>query len=220
MERLTQRQVPQLSQLAEVKRVFNFLGLASGNLQAPPCIMVTSARRGEGKTTTTALLAAAAAQQSHKRVLAVDLNWHQPALHSSFGLDRAFDLEGFRRTPDIDQLIRPTCVPGLDLLPAPRPFENNLDMAVDALGLGLTILEQGRASYDWVFVDSNSIIPPNRRMIDPVVISQATAGVLVVVLAGVTPKQDVKRTVTSLQTAGATVLGTFVNQWRNPLYSI
>ncbi len=218
MERLTQRQVLQLSQLAEVKRVFNIVRLGSGSVQAP-CIMVTSARRGEGKTTTTALLAAGAAQPPGRRVVAVDLNWHQPALHSCFGLERSFGLEKFRESRSIDELVRRTSVPGLDLLTAPPPMDETLSASLDALDLGLTILEQARSRYEWVFVDSNAIIPPNRRMIDPVVISQATSGVVVVVLAGVTSKQDVKRTLASLETSGANVVGALVNQWRNPLYS-
>jgi protein-tyrosine kinase len=218
MERLTQRQVLQLSQLAEVKRVFSIVQLGSRNVQAP-CIMVTSARRGEGKTTTTALLAAGAAQAAGRRVAAVDLNWHQPALHSCFGLERSFDITKFRESQSIDELVRPTSVPGLDLLTAPPAMDETLSASLDALDLGLTILEQARSRYEWVFVDSNAIIPPNRRMIDPVVISQATSGVVVVVLAGVTSKQDVKRTLAGLETAGAHVVGTFVNQWRNPLYS-
>jgi len=219
MERLTQRQVPQLARLAEVKRVFNILTLVSRNL-GTPCIMVTSTRRGEGKTTATALLAAAAALQTHKRVLAVDLNWHQPALHSCFTLERSFDIERFRQNPTIKELVRPTSVPGLDILPAPPPMEESHALALDALDLGLTVLEQARAEYDWVFVDSNAIVPPNRRMIDPVVISQATSGVVLVVLAGVTPRQEIKRTLTSLETSGANVVGAFMNQWRNPLFSV
>lgn len=218
MERLTQRQVLQLSQLAEVKRVFNIVQLGSKNLQAP-CIMITSARRGEGKTTTTALLAAGAAQPPGRRVVAIDLNWHQPALHSCFGLERSFAIDEFRDSQSIDELVRPTSLPGLDLLTAPPPMDETVSASLDALDLGLMILEQARSRYEWVFVDSNAIIPPNRRMIDPVVISQATSGVIVVVLAGVTSKQDVKRTLSSLETSGANVVGTFVNQWRNPLYS-
>ncbi len=219
MERLTQRQIPRLSRLAEVKRIFNILNLVSEN-HLVPCILVTSSRRGEGKTTTTALLAAGAAQLSHRRVLAVDLNWHQPALHSCFGLERSFAIDEFRQDPTIGSQIRPTSIEGLDLLPAPPPLEENHSASLDALDLGLTILEQAKANYDWVFVDSNAIIPPNRRMIDPVIVSQATSGVVLVVLAGITPRQDVKRTLTSLETAGANMMGTFVNQWRNPLYSV
>jgi protein-tyrosine kinase len=218
MERLTQRQVLQLSQLAEVKRVFNIAYLTSKSVHAP-CIMVTSARRGEGKTTTTALLAACAAQPPARRVLAVDLNWHQPALHACFGLERSFNIDEFREEQSIDGLVRRTSVPGLDVLTAPPPIDETRSASLDALDVGLMILEKARARYEWVFVDSNAIIPPNRRMIDPVVVSQATSGVIVVVLASVTSRQDVKRTVAGLETSGSNVVGTFVNQWRNPLYS-
>ena len=217
MERLTQRQVPKLCRLAEVKRVFGILSLNARNVHIP-CVMVTSARRGEGKTTTTALLAAAAAHQTGKRVLAVDLNWHQPALHSCFGLERSFEIDQFRHRLSIDDLVRPTGIAGLDLLPAPPPIEETHGASLDALDLGLTVLEQARARYDWVFVDSNSINPPNHRMIDPVVVSQATTNVVLVVLAGLTPRQEIRRTLISLETAGANVAGTLVNQWRNPLY--
>jgi Mrp family chromosome partitioning ATPase len=50
-------------------------------------IMLTSAVQGEGKSTTAALLASAIALHRARRVLAVDLDFRWPNLHSHFGVE-------------------------------------------------------------------------------------------------------------------------------------
>ena len=40
---------------------------------------------------------------------------------------------------------------------------------------------------------------------------------LMVVLANATPRQQVKRAQTTLDTAGTNIIGVIVNQWKNPI---
>jgi Mrp family chromosome partitioning ATPase len=54
-------------------------------------------------------------------------------------------------------------------------------------------------------------------MIDPVTMSKTADGVVLVALANVTPRQQLKRAHMFLETAGANVLGVIVNQWKNPI---
>ena len=68
-----------------------------------------------------------------------------------------------------------------------------------------------------VFIDSASVFPTNRYMIDPVAISRVADATIIVVMANATPRQQVKRALVSLETAGAKVLGVVANQWKNPI---
>jgi Mrp family chromosome partitioning ATPase len=208
-------QVESLGQLAEMKRIFS--GIETGlDHQTPACVVVTSAERGEGKTTTTAGLAAVAARQSGRRVLAVDLDWHFPRLHAFFGLE---PVEGVKPGEGKTALgmVRPSGQDRLDVLPAIRlPFPGG-ENETEENALALEILRQARNAYDHVFLDTTSLFPTNRRMMDPVAIAKAADGVILVVLANVTPRQEVKRAKMMLETAGAKVVGVIVNQWKNPL---
>ncbi len=208
-------QVESLGQLAEMKRIFS--GIETGlQHQIPACVVVTSAERGEGKTTTTAELAAVAARQSGKRVLAVDLNWHFPSLHTYFGLEPV-DAGGPGAGKSPLEMVRPSALERLDVLPAIRLPAAGGDTETEENALALEIVRQARNAYDFVFLDTTSLFPTNRRMMDPVVISKAADGVALVVLANVTPRQEVKRAKMMLETAGAKVVGVIVNQWKNPL---
>lgn len=200
-----------IAQLAEMKRIYSAME-TSLPASGPVCVLVTSAERREGKTTAAAGLAALAASRSGRRALAVDLNWHAPALHRCFGLDLA---DGTRLGDGASALesVKPTGLADLELLTA---FASVPD-GTDENAVGTHIMRQARSAYDLVFVDASSVFPTNRRMMDPIAISKAADGVVLVVLAGVTPRQRVRKAQMMLHTAGSKLLGVIVNQWRNPL---
>jgi Mrp family chromosome partitioning ATPase len=204
------------AELAEAKRMCSALETA---LRAPKswALMVTSAVPGEGKTTLVATLAAVAVRQRKGRVLAVDLNWHAPALHGCFGLEQQLDIDAVKGETSIENLVRPSGLDGLDVLTATKPGDRFAESNGDPTGLGIEIIEKARQCYDLVLIDASPLFRTNRRMMDPVAISKAADGTALVVLAGVTPRQAAKRACMILQTAGANVLGVIVNQWKNRL---
>ncbi len=164
-----------------------------------------------------ATLAAIAARQNDKRVLAMDLHWHNPALHSWFGLEPAFDMDDLKREKPIVDMTQPSGLNNLDIITARKSTQDEVEWDGDASALGTDIMRKAREAYDFVVVDTNSIFPTNRHMMDPVAISKASDGVALVVLANVTPRQPLKRSRMFLETSGANVLGVIVNQWINPL---
>jgi Mrp family chromosome partitioning ATPase len=207
--------VQTLAQLAELKRIFSGIEAALAGCGSG-CLLVTSAGRGEGKTSVVAGLAAAAAKQTSQKVLAVDLNWHAPALHAHFGVSPV-DGSGLTNGNTACDLVLHSGLDRLDILPALQWQTDSQGPALDENVLGADILRQVKPAYDWVFVDSCSVFPTNRRMMDPVTISKVAHGVVMVVLANVTPRQEVKRARMMLETAGARMVGAIVNQWKNPL---
>lgn len=205
-----------LAEITEIKRIYSVIENSLMNSN-PACLVVTSGFPGEGKTTMVAALSAIAARESDKRVLAMDLHWHAPALHSWFGLEPSFDMDDLNRKKPIVDMAQSSGLNNLDILTAKKSTHDEIEWDGDASALGTDIMRKARESYDFVVVDTNSIFPTNRHMMDPVAISKAADGVALVVLANVTPRQPLKRSRMFLETAGANVLGVIVNQWKNPL---
>lgn len=215
MEKQLPAEIKLLMQIAEMQRIYSTIQTALIKLK-PSCVVITSAARGEGKTVMVAGLAAIAAQQDKKRILALDLNWHSPALHTYFGLVLN-DVQKFTSGVSISEIVQKTAIKNLDLLPAIQSGPNEKELYEDKNSLLSEIIKQARNAYDCIFIDTSSIFPTNRRMMDPVDISKTADAVALVVLANVTPRQQAKRARTTLETAGANILGVIVNQWQNPL---
>ena len=76
------------------------------------------------------------------------------------------------------------------------------------------MITQAKAAYDLVIVDSAAIFPTNRMMMDPVMLSGITDGVVIVVLTAATPRQQVRKAQKIMETAGANILGVIANQLR------
>jgi Mrp family chromosome partitioning ATPase len=216
MEISERQKVLMLSELAEANRMLT--GLESlVSRQMPFCCMVTSSAWGEGKTTLTAGLGMIAAKRADKRILAIDMNWYSPGLHQCFGLNAEWDLKGYSQGMNLESLIRPSDVANLDILTAPAPGGNGDSSSAESSGVALGILKQAREAYDVILVDTASVFPTNRRMIDPVVLGNACDAVILLVLTGVTPRQQVIQAHEMLESSGAKRVGVVVNHWKNNL---
>jgi Mrp family chromosome partitioning ATPase len=80
------------------------------------------------------------------------------------------------------------------------------------------LLLKARKDYDVVIVDTAPAFPTNQRMIDPVEICKSSDGVVVVTLTNKTPRQELKRVCSAIETVGAHIMGIVANHWQNPLY--
>jgi non-specific protein-tyrosine kinase len=171
------------------------------------CVLVTSAVAGEGKTTVVANLGVALAE-SGKRVLLVDLDLRQPALHELFGLARSPGLSE-ALIADRDELPSvATAVPNLSLLPAGEPPPNPAEFVSSARLARL--LERARERVDFVLVDS----PPVTVVSDPAVLATLVDGVVLVVSAGRTKRELAQRARDQLERVGAHLLGAVLNNAR------
>jgi len=201
-----------MSEIAEMRRTYTAIEKSFPDL-GPRSIVVSSASKSEGKTLTVAGLAAVAAREGEKRVLAIDLNWFRPALHTVFGLERTFDIDRIRDDQPIIELAQESKIDHLDVLVAPLPEKKTVEPGSDLNLLAEKIIKQAREAYDISIIDTSALYPINRRMVDPAVFSRTADGVVLVVLAHETPRRRVKRALMALKTSGAKVLGVMVNQW-------
>ena len=213
MTRLLKTEIEVLVEIAEMKRIYSAI---ESRLPAnePACLLITSAVSGEGKTTLLAGLFTIAARQAKKKVLVVDLNWLTPALHTYFGLE-LHDIGDFVNGLSVADLAQHSGEENLDIITSIDP-EKSTSYIVDN-SIVAEIVKQSHDLYDLVLIDTRSVFPTNRQMIDPVSFVPSTSGVVLVVLANSTPRQQVKRAQTVLKAAQADILGVVVNQWKNPI---
>ena len=171
----------------------------------PRKVLVTSASPQEGKTTVAISLAITMAQ-SGSRVVIVDSDMRRPRIHTAFGMSNDEGLStailGSRK---VEELIRPTQVPGLDILPC-GPIPPNPAELIHSERFREVIAQLERL-YDRVVYDS----PPVIAVTDPVILSRYVDGVVMVIKSMVTNRRAAKFAVKSMRDVGANLLGAVLN---------
>lgn len=168
-------------------------------------ILVTSAGPKEGKSTTAANLAIALSQAGNK-VLIIDADLRRPILHSVFGMPKEEGLTNYLAgTITYDQLFKETVVDNLKLITSgvlpPNPSELLASQKMlDLLG-GL------KEEFDIVVIDS----PPVIAVTDATILSTKVDGTLLVVYAGQTERDAIKRAANMLSSVSARLLGIVLN---------
>jgi Mrp family chromosome partitioning ATPase len=104
-----------LGRIAEMKRIYTVI---ESSIKENACVVVASALQGEGKSTLAAGLALAASKAKGRRVLAVDLNWYGPVLHSIFGVEEGENRKSYHDGGAIERIIRKTSVENIDSSPS------------------------------------------------------------------------------------------------------
>lgn len=169
-------------------------------------ILITSVGPGDGKSTVSANLAAAWAQ-SGVRVVVLSCDLRKPVTHTIFGLRNAPGLTAhLSGRASLDEIILPTQIPGLDLVPAgpvpPNPAEL---LQSKAMANCLRIL---RERYDVVICDGAPVI----AVTDAAVVASQADGTVLVVEAGGTPKEAALHAKQLLERGKANILGVVLNK--------
>ncbi len=177
----------------------------SSAVKPPKTMLITSARKGEGKTTT-AINTAITMAHSHGRGLIIDADMRKPELHKIFDVESKDGLSSFLTgNTEFGNLIKKTKVENLDIIPAgvipPNPSELLSSYRMRDLINGVFTL------YSFVIIDS----PPLLGLSDSLILSTITDGVIVVVRAGNTPRDLVGQAKKLLCGVNAKVLGVVLN---------
>jgi capsular exopolysaccharide synthesis family protein len=167
-------------------------------------IVVTSPRFAEGKSTTCANLGVVLAQ-ADKKTLILDCDFRKPTMHKIFGLR---NVEGVTTALAEDRDLRELwqeVLPGLIVMTAgpipPNPTEYlSSERFAELLG-------QAHERFDYVLVD----VPPVEAVSDATIVAAQGDGVLLVLDSQGTTKKVARQAVRSLETVGANVLGTVLN---------
>jgi len=179
--------------------------LHRANSESLRAVMVTSALEKEGKTTLSSQLAASLAR-SGRRTLLIDGDLRRPAAHRLFELPVEPGLsEVLRGEVDLDQIVRPTRVPGLWLAPA-----GSCDLeAIQALARGglHPTFERIRQEFDFVVIDSGPVLTDA----DALLFGQYADAVILSILRDVSRVPRVFEACQRLRAVDLRLLGAVVN---------
>ena len=168
-------------------------------------IVVSSANPREGKTTSVIYLGTTMAQSGQK-VLLIDTDMRRPRLHVSTKVARQTGLSNLIvGDASYDDVIRTTEIPNLFVLPCgplpPNPAEILMTHRFEA------VLAELAKRFDRIILDS----PPLQVVTDAVVLSKQTDGVILVVHAGKTLRDEIKRSSRQIKAVGGKIFGVIVN---------
>jgi len=169
-------------------------------------VLVTSSVPGEGKSTTATNLAIALAQAG-QAVCLVDADLRRPMIDDYLGLDRMAGLTtALVGTIDVNDLLQPWGEDRLYVLASgqipPNPSELLGSMEMKDL------IERLEKAFDTVIIDAPPLLP----VTDAAVLSQHVGGAIIVVSAQTTRRQQLEKSLTSLELVGAKVLGVVLNR--------
>ena len=193
------------SRAAECCRSIRTNLLFSGADRELKVVTVASANPREGKTTSVIYLGTTMAQ-SGQRVLLVDTDMRRPRLHKSMGVSRGVGLSNLMLgEASFDDVIKTSEIPNLYVLPCgptpPNPAELLLSQKFQ------TVLDGLRERFDRILLDS----PPLQAVTDAAVLARRSDGVIVVVQAGKTLRDDLERSVKQLRDVNAHLVGVILN---------
>lgn len=174
--------------------------------------LFTSAMLAEGKSTICSFLGITAAKQKGMKTLVVDCDLRRPSIHRLFALERALGLsEILIESFSPKDAAKKTAIDKLDIITAgketPRPTE-----VFDTEAIG-HLLEEMKFYYDLILVDGAPLLPVS----DPMLLASKMDGVVIVVKAGATQREVVRRAVEVLESNRHKILGVVLNNMDNSL---
>jgi len=179
--------------------------LLSSAKKAPKTMLIASASPGEGKTTTAINLAVTMAAQSATKVLLIDADLRRPNIGSLFDLDETYGLSTFLSGVSNEEIIQETPVPNMSVIPAgpvpPNPSELLGSSLMNEL---FDLLEE---KFDFIIIDS----PPLLSVSDGLMLSTDVDGTIMVIKAGKTAHEIVKRALKALNDIESRVIGSILN---------
>ncbi|HEU4734100.1 MAG TPA: polysaccharide biosynthesis tyrosine autokinase [Kofleriaceae bacterium] len=169
-------------------------------------LVVCSANQREGKTTSVIYLGTTMAQ-SGQRTLLIDSDMRRPRLHKSTNVALSPGLSNLLiGEDDYDNLIKPTEVKDLFVLPCGPPPPNPAELLLTKR-FEIVLGELARR-FDRIILDS----PPIQPVTDAVVLSKRVDGVVLVVRASKTMRDELRRSARMIRDVGGSIVGVIVNE--------
>ena len=169
-------------------------------------IMITSAMEKEGKSTLASLASVTGAIASKEYHLLVDGDLRKPTLHKQFDVKLGTGLSDILKNGTcLSSVVRPTSHKSLHLITAgkhvDKPFELLSSDKVNRL------FDDLRKYYKLVIIDSPPVIPVS----DALKFGPICDGVVIIVKAGKTPRDIVKRAIDIVKQNQCQLLGVVLN---------
>lgn len=202
--------LPQPTSFAEITRAHRTaLSTLKGSF------VLTASRGSEGVSLIAHLMASKSAQNG-QRTLLIDLNMRDSILSQNLNLERqAWNLPQREVGDLMNDLIVP--VEGLENLYAmAAPLDEDSLNFLHNIPQTQAFFAGLEKQFHQVIVDTTPVGALNRGNVDPVLLAAAARRTLLVMMAGKTPKDRIRRALSQLEEAGAQVTGILVNDLHNP----
>lgn len=169
-----------------------------------PIFVVTSPTPNNGKTINSVNLAISFAQMG-KKTLLIDSDMRNPTVHRLFSISAKNGLSEILAGLTDNISVSKTDIENLSVLTAgkipPNPAELLSSPRMDKL------LDFVKEHYDCVFIDT----PPVNIVTDSTIFSQKATGYILIIKTDTTNINDVRNTVSRLQSVNANLLGFVIN---------
>ena len=175
-------------------------------------IMLTSAMISEGKSTVCSFMGITAALKKGLKTLIIDTDLRRPTIDKVFKINAKAGLheilvDGYNPK----EAIIKTSIDKLDILTV-GSYCPNPSQVFDAEAIG-AFVEEMKFYYDLILIDSAPLLPVS----DPMLLASKVDGVLLVVKAGATQKDVVRRAVEILNPSQNNILGVAFNNMNHSL---
>lgn len=175
-------------------------------------ILVTSAMLSEGKSIISAFLSMASAIARKKKTLLVDFDLRRPMVHRLFGLKPGKGVsEILTEGIAVRNIIQKCRVENLDFITAGRIHKNPAEIINNSAVN--RIFEEMKFYYDLILVDSPPLIP----VMDPMLLLEELDGALMVIKAGATNRDVIKRARDLLASQKDKIAGVILNNYFHAL---
>ena len=173
-------------------------------------LLITSANPGEGKTLTAINLAISISHEMDRTTLLVDSDLRKPSIHSYFGFESGPGLSDYLKNgARLSDLLVSPGIEKLVILPGGTPMTNSSELLGSPRMESLVKELKERYADRFIIFDSCSLL----SYADPLVFSRFMDGILIVVEAEKTTRNDLKRTLEML--GDKPVIGTLLNKYRD-----
>jgi non-specific protein-tyrosine kinase len=173
-------------------------------------LLITSANPGEGKTLTAINLAISVSHEIGRTTLLVDADLRKPTIHNYLGFEVEKGLSDYLQNGSgLNDIMISPGIEKLVILPGGKPLSNSAELLGAPRMESLVKELKERYSDRFIIFDSSSLL----SCADALVFSRFIDGILIVVEAEKTTKNDLKRTLELLE--GKPVIGTLLNKYKN-----
>jgi capsular exopolysaccharide synthesis family protein len=165
-------------------------------------IVVTGSRRDERKNVTLCNLSVCMVRELNKKVLLVDADFKNPAVHQLFGIDVKNGLLDYVKNGlDLGKIVKEGPVPDLSIVTTGQITEGYAGFFNSARIR--QFIDEVRGKFDFVFINTPPVIPYS----DGSLLASMTDGVILVIQSGKTQREVVDRAKEVVENANSKVLG-------------
>lgn len=155
-------------------------------------ILITSAMAGEGKSLIAINFAISIAAELHSYALLVDCDLRNPTISRWFGFDEANGLSNYLAgQAELPDILVKTPVDKLSIIPGGALQENPVELIGSNKMKSLVADLKTRYADRYIILDSSPLLATT----EPSVLNEMVDGIIIVIKAGVTPRESVQQAI-------------------------